>query len=31
MDEQRVAYVVQGTDDAFSLAVLRGGVRAGET
>lgn len=30
MDEQRAAYVVQGTDDAFSLAVLRG-VRAGET
>lgn len=31
MDEQRAAYVVQETDDAFSLAVLRGGVRAGET
>jgi hypothetical protein len=31
VDEQRAAYVVQGTYDAFSLAVLRGGVRAGET
>jgi hypothetical protein len=30
MDEQCAADIVQRTNDAFSFAILRGGVRAGE-